>query len=178
MGAGAGRLKIPRRARMEPRNPGTSKPGTNDPGKPALRWVATRQISQCLRSRPVLSCILPEKLMFVCPLKRQSCTQSHGKTVSSCDDADKLMFVSCSPVKLPWRPSSVKQIHFLFDAGWLSSEKSYSLVFLITKSKRQLKRQIIHFQVMTTRRTACESSWRCADDHHRLPGSLDHSGNS
>merc|ERR1712156_1024047 len=62
-----------------------------------------------------LSCILPEKLMFVCPLKRQACTQSHGKTVPSCDDADKLMFVSRSPMKLPW--SSVKQIHFLIDAG-------------------------------------------------------------
>ena len=134
MGAWAGRLKILRRAGMEPRNPGTSKRGTNDPGKPALmRWVATRQINQCLRSRPGLSCILTEKLMFVCPLKRQTCTQSHGKTVPSCDDADKLMFVSRSPVKLPWRPSSVKQIHFLIDAGWLSCEKSvylHSLYFL------------------------------------------------
>ena len=64
----------------------------------------------------------------VCVLaKKQSCTQNHGKTVSSCDDADKLMFVFLSPMKLPRRASSVKQIHFLIDAGWLSCEKSVYL---------------------------------------------------
>ena len=70
----------------------------------------------------------PARKTDVCvPAKKHTCTQSHGKTVSSCDDADKLMFVSRSPVKLPRTPSSVKQIHFLIDADWLSCEKSVYL---------------------------------------------------